>query len=349
MDHDTKQKLLLKNEKLINMVVERTKRDFPEDIAASGLIGSFTTNEYHEKSDLDLIILINNEKGWGISRGFILDDVGYDFYCTSWDRIPTMTHMEVYYCAKPEYQARINDLLETKQKELDEPVGNKQIEKAKRFVNSAKQCFANVMIADKIGAARYYAGEMLDSIIEAISELNNKVIRKYGLRKFLETLLSFEYLPNDFEEHYMLLVDAKDIDGIKQACVNLLTGFVGLYDEMSLKFIQSPVPTYDNLKGTYEELWCNYRNKILRSTSLNEKSYAFLTAIGAQNYLNEMTFSIGTKRFDVMQYFDSDNLSLLRDEFLKIMDEYLSEYEKAGRMVEKYETFDELYAAFMSI
>nr|WP_246318128.1 nucleotidyltransferase domain-containing protein [Paenibacillus taichungensis] len=64
------------------MVIERAKRDFLDDIAIIGLTGSFSTGDFHEKSDLDLIIINNTERGWGISDCFILDDVGYDIYCT---------------------------------------------------------------------------------------------------------------------------------------------------------------------------------------------------------------------------------------------------------------------------
>ena len=82
MDDKTKQYLLEKNNKIINMVIERIKRDFPDDIAIIGLTGSFSTGDFHEKSDLDLVIINNTERGWGISAGFILEDVGYDIYCT---------------------------------------------------------------------------------------------------------------------------------------------------------------------------------------------------------------------------------------------------------------------------
>ena len=52
------------NELLINMVIERARRDFLDDIAIIGLTGSFSTGDFHEKSDLDLIIINNTERGW---------------------------------------------------------------------------------------------------------------------------------------------------------------------------------------------------------------------------------------------------------------------------------------------
>ena len=84
MDKQAKQALMDKNQKLIDMIIERVKRDFPKDIAIIGLTGSFATGDYHEKSDLDLIIINNTERGWEIAETFILDGVGYDIYCTEW-------------------------------------------------------------------------------------------------------------------------------------------------------------------------------------------------------------------------------------------------------------------------
>ncbi|MCL2593553.1 MAG: nucleotidyltransferase domain-containing protein, partial [Defluviitaleaceae bacterium] len=62
-----KNKLLDKNQKLIDMVIERVKRDFKDDIAIIGLTGSFATGDFNEKSDLDLIIINNTRRGFEIS------------------------------------------------------------------------------------------------------------------------------------------------------------------------------------------------------------------------------------------------------------------------------------------
>ncbi|MCL2775496.1 MAG: nucleotidyltransferase domain-containing protein [Oscillospiraceae bacterium] len=67
MNESLKEKLLSKNEKILNMIIERVKRDFLDDIAIIGLSGSFSTDDYHEKSDLDLIIINNTENAWKIS------------------------------------------------------------------------------------------------------------------------------------------------------------------------------------------------------------------------------------------------------------------------------------------
>ncbi|MCL2014629.1 MAG: nucleotidyltransferase domain-containing protein, partial [Defluviitaleaceae bacterium] len=94
IDDTTKQRLAAKNQKVIDMVIERAKRDFPNDIALIGLTGSFATNDFHEKSDLDLIIVNSTDKGWEISLLFILDGVGYDIYCTPWTNLEKKAELD---------------------------------------------------------------------------------------------------------------------------------------------------------------------------------------------------------------------------------------------------------------
>jgi len=72
-----------------------------------------------------------------------------------------------------------------------------------------------------------------------------------------------------------------------------------------------------------------------------------LIAEGAQSYFDEMTERLGTKKYDLMQHFDSDNLDKILDEFLKIMDEYLQAYEKVGREVKHFDSFEALYDSYM--
>jgi hypothetical protein len=75
---------------------------------------------------------------------------------------------------------------------------------------------------------------------------------------------------------------------------------------------------------------------ILNSVKTNDPSYAFLSAFGAQRYLDEMAAEKGTKKFDLMQYFDSSDLPVMKEKFLEMMDEYVVEYGKVGREVERF-------------
>ncbi len=357
MDGMIKQKLKNKNEKLINMVIERAKRDFPDDIAIIGLTGSFSTDDYHEKSDLDLIIINNTDRGWELSTCFILKDVGYDIYCTPWENIEAKANLEnpgisclvdlqILYCAKPEYMERFNTYRQRALDSLAKPIGRECITRAKKHIDRAKQEYTNTLLTDDLGAVRYASYGVLYNLVNALTNLNNTYFRR-GVKRYLEEIGKYQYLPDSFIIKYMNVINSKTIDEIRNASYDLLKSMVRLYDTMHKNFVEEPVPNYNSLRGTYEELWCNYRNKVFKSIEAGDKSYAYHVAMGAQNYLDEMTETRGTKKFDLMQYFDADHLLLFKDRFLEAMDEYLEEYNQVGMKVEQYDTFEQLYNQFM--
>ena len=78
-----------RNETIIDAVIEKADALCPDSLALIGVYGSIATGDEYGKSDLDLMILINDENGQVLADGFIIDDVdiGYDLYCTSWDMI----------------------------------------------------------------------------------------------------------------------------------------------------------------------------------------------------------------------------------------------------------------------
>ncbi|MNW41184.1 hypothetical protein D3C74_183140 [compost metagenome] len=359
MDEIIKKKLLGKNELLINMVIERVKRDFLDDIAIIGLTGSFSTGDFHEKSDLDLIIINNTEKGWEISDCFILDDVGYDIYCTPWDsriqeqstlespNVSSLTELKILYYAKPEDLEKLNDFRQKALDALANPIGEACLYRANKWIDLAKQAYSDTMLGEDIGSVRHASADVLYNLVNALVSMNNTCIKR-GIKRYLEEIRSFRYVPDGLDSLYMSIIEAHTIEDIRIASFNMLNSVTRLHSTMCDNFIVKPAPTFDNLRGTYEELWCNYRNKILNSVITNDAFYIFLSVYGAQGYLDEMALEKGTKKFDIMQYFDANNLPVMKEKFLEVMDEYLDEYDKVGREVERFTTFEQLYAHYMN-
>jgi len=359
MNESDKKALLAKNQKLIDMVIERVKRDFSDDIVLIGLTGSFSTGDFHEKSDLDLIIVNETERGWGIAAGFILNDVGYDIYCTPWEpRILAQSRLEspmagclidlaVLYCAKPEYLEKWNRFRQNALDLLNKPIGKECIERAKKNIDKAKQHYADAMLFDKIGAVRYAAGGVLYETVNALTHLNNTYMKR-GIKRYLEQILSYEYLPDHMEDMYMAVMEAATVEELRHAAYSLLSAMIAMYDKMRAQFVIAPSPTYDNLRGTYEELWCNCMNKAIASVKANDASYAFHAALGAQGYLDEMTVMVGTPHFDLMQHFDAKDLAKYQDAFMQAVKDYAAVYDQAGRKIVRYDSFDALYEDYMN-
>ncbi len=358
MDAQTRERIEEKNRKLIAMVVERAQRDFPDDIALIGLTGSFSTGDYHEKSDLDLIIINNTQRGWQIADAFLYDGVGYDIYCTEWNgRLkeeanldsPMVSHLldlQILYCAKPEYAARFAGYQQRARERLAKPIGADCLGRAVKSLDQAKQHFAQMMLEEGIGGVRYAAGLMVYELIQAVIHMNNTYLKR-GIRRYWEEIRAYSYVPEGFEALYCSLLGAKTVEELRSAAKAMLLAAEKLYQEMVQACVPAPVPTKESLAGTYEELFCNYYNKMEWAVSQQDPSYVFLTMVGAQAYAEEMTREHGMPAVDLMKDFDCGDLEKGREAFLRVAVGYEEEYARLGLEIQQFSSFDALYRHYM--
>ena len=75
-----------RNRKITDTIIRKEQAVCPGSVALIGIYGSFQTGDIHPRSDLDLLILINDDHGWQLGKDFIQEDigVGHDIYCTGW-------------------------------------------------------------------------------------------------------------------------------------------------------------------------------------------------------------------------------------------------------------------------
>ena len=118
-----------RNRLLIDAILEKERRLCPGSIALIGIYGSFLTGDVHPRSDLDLLILINDDRGRQLAETFIEDDrqVGHDLYCTSREslredarytdpNIAKLMDSEIVYCADASARAELEELREQEEK-----------------------------------------------------------------------------------------------------------------------------------------------------------------------------------------------------------------------------------------
>lgn len=261
--------------------------------------------------------------------------------------VSSLTELKILYYAKPEDLERLNVFRQKALDALANPIGEACLDRANKWIDLAKQAYSDTMLGEDIGSVRHASADVLFNLVNALVSMNNTCIQR-GIKRYLEEIRTFRYVPDDLDSLYMSIIEAHTIEDIRIASFNMLNSVTRLYSTMCDNFIIKSAPTFDNLRGTYEELWCNYGNKILNSVMTNDASYVFLSVYGAQGYLDEMALEKGTKKFDIMQYFDASNLPVVKEKFLEVMNEYLDEYDKVGREVERFTTFEQLYAHYMN-
>lgn len=152
------------NKTILDAVIKKANALFPDSLALIGVYGSAATGDEYEKSDLDLMILINDENGLVLADGFILDDidVGYDIYCTSWDMLEgdaqckdadlsKLFDSKIVYCKDNSALRRLDEI---KKKAAELLASDKRYDLAGNAYCEAKKMFAEAYLSESLSKVR---------------------------------------------------------------------------------------------------------------------------------------------------------------------------------------------------
>lgn len=357
-----KSELEKRNQKMIDAIIEKAKRDCPESLALIGIYGSFMTGDIYEKSDLDLLILINDDNGWQLSSTFIQDDlqVGHDLYCTTWEgltcdakythpHISKLMDAKIVYCTDEKYQLKLENLRKEVSDCLQAPFSKEDLEKAEVFLKEAEHFYTNAMISEAIAEVRLQAAEVIECIENAIAMLNKKYFR-LGVKRVYEELKKMEKRPENLCERIEAVISQRNVDGIKQQLTLLMREAIAVFKENREQFITAKkIPSADELRGSYEEMFSNWRNKMYHSATEGDKHLAFMSMGSLNNILNEIGENIEIGNYDVFDGFYPENLEQTAKNFDAVLEKYRKEYEKIGLPVKHYADIEDFKSDYGQI
>jgi len=333
------------NEKMIESIIKKADALCPDSLALIGVYGSVITGDEYEKSDLDLMILINDENGQILADGFIIDDVGigYDLYCTSWDMIEKDAQCDhahlsklfdsmIVYCKDKSALKRLDGI---RRKAAELLASDKRYEKADQAYGDAKKMLAEVCLAQSLSKARSCAGAAIEFIENAIMLYNGQYFRK-GTKRALAELRQLG-LPFDLEARILAVIQAETVEQIRERLteVFLLTdGYLQVPKKKEL-------PSAENLRGTYEEMYSNWKNKMTEAAGRDDVYSSFMNLLSLQWMFYEITESIAVDGFEIMDKFNPKNLEENVDVFDQALNKYLAEYGKVGICPRHFESMTE--------
>src|SRR5512135_2701781 len=148
-----------RNDRMIAAIIKKAGMVCPASIALIGIAGSFHSGDIHERSDLDLCIVINDEDGWKIASCFILGEVGHDLYCTRWNKLETMSQyldphvtklleLDIVYCADETYLERYMALRKRVQDRLNAPFSSEDAKNVQVHFENALREYARIMLGE---------------------------------------------------------------------------------------------------------------------------------------------------------------------------------------------------------
>ncbi len=353
-------KLEERNRKIIDAVIEKAERVCPGALAMVGVYGSFMTGDIHEKSDLDLLILINDEKGFSLSAGFIQDDlgVGHDIYCTTWERLESDAKFEhphisklmnssIVHCPDPADLERLENLRQSVRDRMAKPLSVKDFERAEHLLTEAERCYTQAMCAVTLPEIRRQATGVLYVLPDALMLLNKRYYRR-GVRRLYDELIILDKRPAQICELMDAVVSADSTDGVKSALTSLLRETEAVFDAVKKELQpKKELPTAENLAGTYEEMFSNWRNKMVLAAETGNRIMAFTTLGSLQAMLDEIADGVDIAHYDALSGYDPDDLWKTAEFFDRTIAAYLAEYKKAGINVRRYADVDVFTADYL--
>ncbi len=349
-----------RNREIIDAVIRKERAVCPGSIALIGIYGSFQTGDVHPLSDLDLLILINDDRGWQLGKAFIQEDlgVGHDIYCTSWEslrqdaeyehpHLSKLMESQIVYCSDEKYRKELETLREQVRRKLAEPFGEADYRKAEKELKEARCCFAEAMIAEALNEVRRSAGGTIYFAENAIALLNKTYFRK-GVSRRYEELDAMERKPDNLCEMIESVLAATTVNGLKERLTLLMKGLDCCFHRVMQQLPREKKPAgEDTLSGTYEEMFSNWHGKMVRAAEQSDRHLAFMSLVSLNEMLNEISSETDIRMYDVLSAYDPGDLRKTADGFDRILRQYLDEYEKTGLQPARYAGVDEFAAAYL--
>ncbi len=351
-------KLHERNKRIIDAVIKKAEKECPNSIALIGIYGSFFTKDIHQKSDLDLCIVINDDNGWKVHNCFILDDVAHDIYCTTWKELEDMTEyktpqiskllgLEIVYCAGDRYMDKFLSLRNKVQMRLNLPFANADIENVIVHFDNAMKEFSKLILADEVHECKYLSAKMICSIENVIYLINKEYIKK-GIKHIPKELENMNILPIKFIETHHKLISATTIQEIKNNSTILMKSTQILITELKEKTIKRKELRLQDLKGSYEEIYSNWKNKMWYAAEINNSYLSFMTVASCQEFYDEMFNKYNIKRTNLMIDFNTADLLQSAKEFDKKLKEYKKLYEIVGEPIIYYTDITEFEQKYLN-
>ena len=338
--------------KIIQAVLDRAEAVCPDALDALGVYGSVNTGDTHEKSDLDLLILISDEAGFRLAEGFLLDDtqIAYDIYCTTWEALEAdaecrhahlskLMDAHIVYARNSAVTERLDGLRERAREILR---SEKRFDRAEALMPRICSAYADLMTGETLGAARAGAASMLSSALDMVMLQNGAYFHR-GVKRTFEELDGLS-LPENFRENILSLIRAEDTETLRARATALLKTLRRFIRRETPKEQPSP----ENLSGTYEEMFSNWKNKMPEAADRNDVFSSFMNLASLQGMLGELAESLDLPEISVLDDFDASDLPHNTAAFDRALEQYLEEYQKLGMTPKHYPSVDAFAEAYTS-
>lgn len=354
-----KEKLAERNAKLIDILIRRIERDCPGAVSLIGIYGSFCSGDFHERSDLDLMILLKDDRAWTLAKSFILEGIGYDFYCTTWASLESdaayhsphlakLLDSKIVYCPDESDRVRLEALREKAKRILSAPLCTEDLERAEKAYGEAERMLSKLMRTEDLACCRGYICWLLYYLEQAICFLNKSYFH-LGTKRIFQEFTAMRYVPENYEVLVRRLVSSAAVTDLRNTAIELFLVVDQCFTEAGKSLNVKAAPKANDLCGTLEEMVSNWRGKVLNAAKQGD-AYAALMALGSlQSFFDELADAYDMPRYDAIAAYDPEDLKQTARNFDSVLKAYHAEYDKVKLSAAIYNTMEAFEKDYLSL
>jgi predicted nucleotidyltransferase len=273
---------LIEKSKIIKAITTKIQNNYIGDISLFVCYGSYVTGDYTTISDIDFFFVPKTERGYRLECQFIINDIGYDLWPVSWERLNRIADLDdhlssiimdgrVIYASSGVDLERYDKIKEVFKNNLR----NENITKNKSwsYIDKAKAKFFdlqnNETVADNIELV-----EIAEVLLFALAMMNGTYTQK-GIRGIKSELARFSLQPHGFINIYEEIIQSKDRKNRIALLKDLINDVESVWKARYL--IKSKKPEVSGLNGFYEEFKSTY-NKLIKACREKDYNNAYYAA-----------------------------------------------------------------------
>ena len=339
------------NRKIIDAIIRKTDMVCPDSLALIGIYGSVATGDTYEKSDLDLLILIEDDDGYKLAAGFILEDnnVGYDIYCTKFDDLRHdaechHAHLSKLMDSKIVYiknQDAYNELCNLREKVTLFLKSDERFDRVCELIDKAKISYADACLHDELSQVRLDAFRVIDCILNAVMIYHGKYFM-LGVKRTFDEIATLP-VSGEFTDILRNIPQSKTVSELR----TLLRKLILLSEGYTYRIKTKKEPS-EELKGTYEEMYSNWRNKVEEAAKYNNTFASFMNMCCLHSMFSCISDEYEIDCSDLMAQYNADDLQDNVTIFDRQLQQYEEVYKKAGMKINRFSDVDEFIAEYLS-
>lgn len=336
---------------LIKWAVDKIKKDYTEDVALLiGQKGACKIPTDQQNIAFDFFVP-NTKKGYNLSQTFIIEDMGYDLFPMSWERLEGIANLNekitfafakgvVLYARTKEDEERFLKF----QEKLKSNLENKEFayRKSLEQIDTTMNIFKTMFFDNDISHVRKSAGGIMQYLSMAIATFNGTFLSgSYGSSQFVKEVSQMSLKPELFGEICEDIVIEKDIDKIKNSVYRLIDTTRRFFmKNRQTQFQNERNYNYEDLAEWYYEARYSFRRV---KYYCNAKDYMSAYELGCylQIEFDAIQGEFGLDRMDLLGCFEWDNLLNFQNQANKL-EEYILTVIKENNI--KLKIYDDLQA-----